>query len=331
MNQLHILLFQKHVQDEAALPTLLATDHTLALHIVHYASSLQERIEHYPIYGLLYECDVLGSEELNEVTQIQALKIPYLLLIRKKDPDVDISHMMDKVIIKPENLTSPTFVNKLLVMVKMMRDMSEEQKKPLHIKKLPSINVIAIGASTGGPRALVEVLKHLPDTICGIVIVQHMSEGNSYAFADYLDRQCDLNVQIAKENDLIQNGNVYISKQKEHFIMKRESDGFHLHYIQGERLHCVCPSIDILFESVATAAGSLAAGVLLTGMGSDGAVGLKKMKDAGAFTIIQDSSTSEIYSMPKVAKELHAHNRELALSDIGPCLIQHFTITGKRR
>lgn len=327
MNKLHIVLYQPHVQQKEYIPSLLAKQEDLSLHIVTSFSLVQECLQAYPVYGILYVCDTLSLQEQQDIHELTALTLPYLILTKSILIEISTA-CKDRIILMPKKPLSSAFIDRLFIMIKMMAsgDESSNHKKS---EGFLSTNVIGIGASAGGPKALGEILKKLPATICGIIIVQHISEGTEDAFAHYLNDLSALHVRIAIENDVVRNGVVYLAKQKQHLIMKREEDGYHLHYIQDEKVNCVRPSIDVLFTSIAEAAGSLSAGVLLTGMGKDGAMGLKAMKDAGAFTIIQDQASSELYSMPWEAKKLNAQQAELALSDISQCLIQHVTYQRK--
>ena len=177
--------------------------------------------------------------------------------------------------------------------------------------------VVAIGASTGGTEAIAAVLKDFRPDIPGVVIVQHMPAGFTEMFASRMDAICQVHVKEAKTGDVVQPGQVLIApggdaqmrivnvKGEYQIICKREPK------VNGH-----CPSVDVLFDSVANAAGKNAIGIILTGMGGDGAKGLLAMRQAGAQTIGQDPSTCVVYGMPKVAYDMGAVAYQEKLSDI---------------
>lgn len=325
MEKQHIILYQKNVSYPQYIPTLLSKDKELVLHIVKDIESILERMNFTQIFCILYECDIFTSKNISDIRKIQDLHIPYLIIASQFNEKKIIN--MDQVIIKSEQRSlSTVFSSQLIVRIKSLYpQMKTFQKKDGFI----STHIIGIGASTGGPHAIAEILKGLSKDIGGIIIVQHMTDANTSSFADYLNNTCDFYVKVAQENDIVRDGVVYIAKQKQHLKIKRKHDGYHLHYQSGEKVNCVCPSIDVLFESMAHQLGALGVGILLTGMGSDGASGLKKMKNAGALTIIQDEETSDLYGMPKVAKSINAYQKEMALSKISEYLMHYFKIKEK--
>lgn len=176
--------------------------------------------------------------------------------------------------------------------------------------------IIAIGASTGGTEALAGLIKSFPREMPGIVIVQHIPPVFSRMFADRLNNNCSLEVKEAAHLDAVYPGRVLIAPGDRHMRLQRKNGQYVVEVSTGEKVSGHCPSVDVLFESVAVEAGRKAIGVILTGMGSDGAQGLLKMKNAGAFTIGQDQKSSVVYGMPKVAMELGAVREQLPLSKI---------------
>jgi len=180
-------------------------------------------------------------------------------------------------------------------------------------------SLAAIGASTGGPGAILDVLNGLPDSFSlPILFVLHISEPFGYAFADWLDGQTARRVAFAKEGDLVSAaaGSVVMAPPGHHLGVR---DGRLRLSLEPER-HSCRPSVDVLFESVAREYGPSACAVLLTGMGRDGAAGLLKVRQAGGLTVAQDEASSVIYGMPREAALLGAATRVLALSEIGPFL-----------
>jgi len=176
--------------------------------------------------------------------------------------------------------------------------------------------IIAIGASTGGTEAIFSVLKNLPVDIPGIVIVQHIPPNFSRMFAERLNVQTKLNVKEAKTGDYLERGQVLIAPGDKHMIIRRVGDRYKVECFEGEKVNGHCPSVDVLFESVAKEAGKNAIGVILTGMGYDGAKGLMVMRKNGARTLGQDEKTCVVYGMPKVAFNIGAVERQTALDNM---------------
>lgn len=176
--------------------------------------------------------------------------------------------------------------------------------------------VVAIGASTGGTKALSRILVKMPPTAPGTVIVQHMPEFFTKSFADRLDQTCPVDVVEAQDGDSITPGKVLIAPGNYHTLMRRSGARYYVKVKKGPLVGRHRPSINVLFKSVAKFAGRNAVGVILTGMGSDGADGLKKMHDAGARTIGQDKKTSIVYGMPKVANDSGAVDEVVPLQNI---------------
>lgn len=196
--------------------------------------------------------------------------------------------------------------------------------EPLPVQKaceqgnfLPGDTVIAIGASTGGTEAIAEVLMRLPATSPGILIVQHIPPQFSRAFAERLNQSCAMEVREARDGDAVRPGVALVAPGDLHMILSRRTDGSLFAGVRGGPLVCYQrPSVDVLFFSAAEAVGKKAIGVLLTGMGTDGARGLLRMRQAGARTIAQDEATSVVFGMPREAAELGAAERVLPLSSI---------------
>lgn len=161
--------------------------------------------------------------------------------------------------------------------------------------------VIAFGTSTGGTQALEAVLTQLPKTGPGVVVVQHMPEKFTAAFAQRLDRLCRCEVREARDGDRLIAGRVLIAPGGKHMQLRRSGAQYHVNVADGPPVNRHRPSVDVLFRSVARAAGRNAVGVIMTGMGDDGAQGLLAMREAGAHTIAQDKDSCVVYGMPKEA------------------------------
>lgn len=182
--------------------------------------------------------------------------------------------------------------------------------------------IIAIGASTGGTEAISMILKSLPVSIPGIVVVQHIPPMFSRMFAERLNATVDLNVKEANTGDIIQEGQVLIAPGNKHMRIIKVGNKFKVNCFEGEKVNGHCPSVDILFESMAKEVGENAIGVILTGMGYDGAKGLLSMRRKGARTIGQDEESSVVYGMPKVAFNIGAVERQAPLSEISSLICQ---------
>ncbi|WP_331487901.1 protein-glutamate methylesterase/protein-glutamine glutaminase [Anaerocolumna sp. AGMB13025] len=179
-----------------------------------------------------------------------------------------------------------------------------------------SCKIIAIGASTGGTEAIYSLIKRLPVHIPGIVIVQHIPAVFSRMFAERLNNSTPFEVKEAKSGDYIENGHILIAPGDKHMKVKRIGEKFKVECFEGAKVNGHCPSVDVLFESVAKEAGAGAIGVILTGMGYDGAKGLLTMRQNGARTIGQDEKSSVVYGMPKVSFNIGAVEKQASLENI---------------
>ncbi len=177
-------------------------------------------------------------------------------------------------------------------------------------------SIIAIGASTGGTEALKYVLSSLPADAPPTVVVQHMPEHFTEAFARHLNEICTVTVREARHGDKLARGNVLIAPGDKHMELIRSGPEYRVKVVDGPLVTRHRPSVDVLFRSAAKFAGANAIGVIMTGMGQDGAAGLKAMRDAGARTIGQDEASCVVYGMPRVAKSLGAVEIEASLRDI---------------
>ncbi|WP_300634615.1 chemotaxis response regulator protein-glutamate methylesterase [Pseudomonas sp.] len=176
--------------------------------------------------------------------------------------------------------------------------------------------IVAIGTSTGGTQALEAVLTALPRVCPGMVIVQHMPEKFTASFAERLNSVCEIEVREARNNDRILPGLALIAPGGKHLMVTRSGAYYHAQVIDGPLVNRHRPSVDVLFRSVAKFAGKNATGIIMTGMGDDGARGLKEMLDAGAATVAQDEASCVVFGMPKEAIKLNAAQRIMALGDI---------------
>jgi two-component system chemotaxis response regulator CheB len=176
--------------------------------------------------------------------------------------------------------------------------------------------LIAIGTSTGGTQALEAVLTRLPSVCAGIVIVQHMPEKFTAMFAERLNGLCKLEVREAQNGDRVIPGRALIAPGGRHMMLKRSGAQYYVEVADGPLVNRHKPSVDVLFRSVAQVAGKNALGVIMTGMGDDGARGLKEMHDAGAQTVAEDESTCVVFGMPKEAIKLGGVDKIVPLDRI---------------
>ncbi len=188
--------------------------------------------------------------------------------------------------------------------------------------------VVAIGTSTGGTQALEAVLRALPRVSPGIVVVQHMPEKFTGAFAQRLDTVCEVEVREARHGDRVVPGRVLIAPGGRHMLLKRSGAQYVVDVVDGPPVSRHRPSVDVLFRSVARFAGRNAVGIIMTGMGDDGARGMKEMHDAGAWTVAQDEATCVVYGMPKEAVKLGAVDRILPLQDIPSAILGRISRKG---
>jgi len=183
--------------------------------------------------------------------------------------------------------------------------------------------VVMIGASTGGTEALKTLLESLPADSPGIVIVQHMPELFTRAFANRLDSLCAITVKEAETNDSVIRGRALIAPGNHHLLLKRSGARYYVEVKDGPLVCRHRPSVDVLFRSAARYAGRNAVGVILTGMGDDGARGMLEMKEAGATTIAQDEATCVVFGMPKEAIKLGGVDKVLPLTSIAGSVLAH--------
>ncbi|HUV68451.1 MAG TPA: chemotaxis response regulator protein-glutamate methylesterase [Terracidiphilus sp.] len=188
-------------------------------------------------------------------------------------------------------------------------------------KPYPASSVIAIGASTGGTEAIQKVLVELPAHCPGIVITQHIPAVFSRSLANRLNELCAIRVREAEDGDKVEPGLALVAPGNFHMLLQRSAAGYCVEIKDGPMVCYQRPAVDILFRSVARAAGSNATGAILTGMGSDGAQGMLAMKQAGARTIAQDEASCVVFGMPKEAIRLGGVDRVLPLSGIAGALL----------
>jgi two-component system chemotaxis response regulator CheB len=185
--------------------------------------------------------------------------------------------------------------------------------------------VVALGTSTGGTQALEVVLTSLPRVTPGIVIVQHMPEKFTAAFAERLNGLCQIEVKEAQNNDRVINSRALIAPGGKHMLLRRTGAQYYVEVMDGPLVNRHRPSVDVLFRSVAKCAGANALGVIMTGMGDDGAAGLLEMRNAGARTVGQDEASCVVYGMPKEAVKRGGVEKTVPLNAIGREIMQQLS------
>ncbi|RME41164.1 MAG: chemotaxis protein CheB, partial [Planctomycetota bacterium] len=194
--------------------------------------------------------------------------------------------------------------------------------RPASLKVAAKGPVIAIGISAGGPATLHQLVPALPENLPPVIITQHMPAEFTGPFARRLNAQSPLTIKEAAENDVLQSGHVFIAPGSHHLTVRRRGSDVCIHLDDGPKVSGFRPSVDVMFESVAKVVGRDAIGLVMTGMGDDGADGIRALKAAGARTLAQDQETSIVYGMPKAAAETGCVDRIVSLSDIPEVLVQ---------
>ena len=232
------------------------------------------------------------------------------------------------------NVTRPggmaSFVNELIIKIKIASTAKVGNRKSDYTPSRPVTSqgidtmskIIAIGASTGGTDAIHTVISGLPRDMPPIVIVQHMPPVFTKLYAERLNNTCELEVKEAEDGDALRPGRVLIAPGNYQMRVAKRGSGYIVKCTQEEKVSGHCPSVDVLFDSVADVAGKQSVGVILTGMGRDGANGLLKMKKIGAYTIGQDEKSSVVYGMPMVAFNIGAVDKQLPLDRIDDEIIR---------
>ncbi|HEX5745184.1 MAG TPA: chemotaxis response regulator protein-glutamate methylesterase [Archangium sp.] len=198
----------------------------------------------------------------------------------------------------------------------------EPERPPPSMLTVTTDRVVAVGASTGGTEALRQLLERMPPDCPGIVIVQHMPEQFTSAFAKRLHQLCRIEVKEAEQGDRVQQGRALIAPGNRHLRVRRTGGHYQVELMDGGRVSGHKPSVDVLFQSVARAAGENAIGVLLTGMGEDGADGLLAMKQAGADTLAQDEASCVVFGMPRAAIQRGAVDEVVSITGMTDAVLR---------
>jgi two-component system chemotaxis response regulator CheB len=247
---------------------------------------------------------------------MRALELGAIAVLQKPEgdfqsqPDGPYQHLVE--VVKTAGRSNP----------RRRKEESRKTGEKKIVSNKPSSILVALGASLGGTEALQEVLSAFPGGHPGLVVVQHMPAEFTGAFARRLDKHCLLNVREAREGDWVMDGLALVAPGGKHMVVKKEKTGFRVGFSDAPPLNHVKPSVDVLFQSVAEAAGPRSVGAILTGMGKDGAEGLLAMRQAGAFTLGQDEESCVVYGMPKEAVERGAVERVVPLSEMAGAILE---------
>lgn len=324
MSKIHVLIADNSVFYREALRYHITTDPVLEIvgEAEDAASALRKIDELHPdvIILDLEMPGMNGIEFLKKVIPGYAIPVVVVTSANKKVFDALQAGALDFVV-KPYNIQAQAnffseLIRKLKVAAAANRSFQCKDsygEKPIRHSKYA---MIAIGASTGGTEAIYSVVKALPKNTPGIVIVQHMPPVFTRMYAERLNSSCKMEAREAENGDRIVEGRILVAPGDYQMRVRRAGDGYIVECRKEEKVNGHCPSVDVLFRSVAERVGAEAIGILLTGMGRDGAEGLYEMRRRGARTFGQDELTSVVYGMPKEAYKLGAVERQLPLSEI---------------
>ncbi len=274
---------------------------------------LKKLMKHYPLPVIIVSSLTRNSGKL----VMEALSLGALEVISKPSSAYSVGEM------------SVQLIDKIRAVARLKVSPVEERPytKSVQTKITPkplsetTNKIIAIGASTGGTEALKTVLTGMPPNAPGTLVVQHMPANFTTSFAERLDELSAMTIKEAKDGDSLINGVALLAPGNYHMLLKRSGANYYVQVKKGPLVHHQRPAVDVLFHSVADYAGSNAVGVILTGMGSDGALGLLKMKEAGARTVAQDEKSCIVFGMPKEAIKLGAADKVVPLNSVSKSVL----------
>lgn len=267
---------------------------------------LRKLMKHYPVRAIVVSSLTTRGGKLS----LEALEIGALDVIAKPGASYTVGDMSVQLAEKIRAASHAAIVKRNSPAA------AEIRRTPVSSLAQTTNKVIAIGASTGGTEALKVVLTQLPANSPGVLVVQHMPANFTAAFAERLNGLCAVTVKEARDNDSVTVGTVLIAPGNYHMLLRRSGARYYVEVKTGPMIHHQRPAADVLFKSTAKYAGANAVGVILTGMGADGAEGLLEMKNMGASTIAQDEKTCVVFGMPKEAIKLGAVDKILPVQEI---------------
>jgi len=258
-------------------------------------------------------------------TTIRALELGALDFIAKPSGEVslDLPKLKDEIISKIK-LASTVDLNKSLSLLEHRRlTLARRAEKPLALKKL-----VIIGASTGGPKAILEIMQDIPPSIpAAFLIIQHMPKGFTLSFAERLSWQSGIKTKEAEEGDIILAGKAFVAPAGYHMVLEKQNNQLKVNLSEESLVHFVRPSIDVTIFSAVEMFGKDVIAVILTGMGKDGLEGTRNIKQKGGLVIIQDEETSVVWGMPKVIYEAGLADKVLPISKIADAIIENIEIS----
>ncbi|MEW6526014.1 MAG: chemotaxis response regulator protein-glutamate methylesterase [Spirochaetota bacterium] len=280
---------------------------------------LERLMQYYPMPVII----VSSITTNDKFAAIKALELGAYDIVNKPGGSLSVEEVTNEILLKIRNayFNRNTFLKKWKELSPKLVKEKKAIKKPVLSQVITTDKVIAIGASTGGTVAIEYIFERLPQHLPPILVVQHMPVNFTNQFAQRLNEICQLTVKEAEDEELLQAGTAYIAPGGIHLVIERKGASLYAMYNDGERVNFQKPAADVLFKSMAKVAGKNALGILLTGMGKDGAAGLLEMKNAGAHTIAQDEATSIVWGMPRAAVEMGAAVEVLSLDDIVKAII----------
>ncbi|KAF0221384.1 MAG: two-component system chemotaxis family response regulator [Geobacteraceae bacterium] len=305
----------KNGEEAVAMIRMLAPDLVimdLMMPVMDGLAAIEEIMAHFPTPILVLSA-TLDDREVNRA--FIAIKKGALDVMEKPDgADLKLAESFEVRIIEKV---------RLLAGIKVIR---RPVKRHMAAPKITSPvggdrNILAIGASTGGPKAVMTIVKRLPAELRATVfIVQHIASGFARGFAKWLDSESRMRVRLAVDGDDFKIGEALVAPNDCHMVSERGK----IRLVQDAPVNCCRPSIDVFFNSLAADQGARVVGVLLTGMGKDGALGLRRIKEQGGVTIAQDKESCAVFGMPKAALELNAVDEVLPLSEIPGAVVRIF-------
>lgn len=301
------------------------------------AEELKNKISRLNPDVVTVDTQITGMKGIEDLKRAVPSNVPVIIITASDISSVTaMGNGAVEVVKKPLSIEKPEtdkFIVRVATVIRYAKIIKTKPRKPpqkavegpsvpLTIPGTPRKNiVIALGASTGGTDALVEVVKHLPSNTPPVLITQHMPPTFTKMFAERIDRISPMRAKEAEDGDRLEQGLIIVAAGGNQMRLFKDARGYYITSRPGEKVSGHCPSVDVLFSSVAEVAGPDAIGAILTGMGADGAAGLLKMRQAGAYTIGQDEETCVVYGMPGVAFKNGAVMTQLPLQKIAEHII----------
>jgi len=276
---------------------------------------LEKLMEYYPMPVIIVSSLAKGSCDV----ALRALELGAVDVMAKPGSSYSVQDLSEQLI---EKIKAAARM-KQFKRTKAQPEVERVVSSPVKALIKSTNKIIAIGASTGGTEAIKQVLINLPVDMPPIIIVQHMPPIFTKSFADRLNTLCKLEIKEAVDQELLIPGKVLIAPGNYHLVLKRSGAQYYVEVKDGPLVFHQRPSVEVLFQSVATYAGANSVGVILTGMGQDGATGLLEMRKAGAFTVAQDEASCVVFGMPKEAIQVGAVIQVAPLENISQILIEN--------